>query len=142
MKEHLVGLEVREYDPAIFGKDDPPEPADMVYCGDVLEHVEPECVDAVLDDLARVTGKIGLVQLSTQPALKILPDGRNTHLTIHPAEWWMTKLRQRFRLAEFHGTEGDAYFILIGKAFAQSLVDEAISAKDSNGSGESREGPK
>lgn len=42
-----------EYDPAIEGKDECPRPADLLICIDVLEHIEPECLNAVLADISR-----------------------------------------------------------------------------------------
>ena len=64
-----------EYDPAIPGKDSPPRPADLVVCTDVLEHVEPELLDNVLQDIARCTVKTAYLIVATFPAQKTLPDG-------------------------------------------------------------------
>src|SRR5215472_11827136 len=50
----FVPFPIYEYDPAIEGKDEPPSRADLVFCGDVLEHIEPICLEAVLDDLMRL----------------------------------------------------------------------------------------
>ena len=54
-----VGSGYIPYDPAIDEISAPPGPADMVMTSDVLEHLEPECLDSVMDDLQRVTRKIG-----------------------------------------------------------------------------------
>ena len=43
-------FEIKEYDPAIPGKDSLPEPADIVVCSDVLEHIEPNYLLNVLVD--------------------------------------------------------------------------------------------
>lgn len=99
LKAALSGLDVREYDPAIPGKDAAPEPADLVVCTDVLEHIEPELLDAVLDDLARLTGKVGLLVASTVPARKCLPDGRNAHLIVESADWWRERIAARWDVA-------------------------------------------
>ena len=88
----------KEYDPAIKGKEASPEPADVVYCGDVLEHIEPECLNDVLDDLVRVTKKIGIFVIHLTPALKFLEDGRNTHLILESGWWWADKLSKKFLL--------------------------------------------
>lgn len=90
------------YDPAIEAWSAPPQPADMVTCIDVLEHIEPDCLDAVLDDLQRVTRMVGLFTVHTAPALKVLSDGRNAHLTQQPATWWLPKLMARFELIAFN----------------------------------------
>src|SRR6187402_2868658 len=75
--ERDLGFPIRNYDPCIPGLDAPPEPADVVACTDVLEHIEPECLDEVLDDLKRVTRGIGFFVIAHHPAKKTLPDGRN-----------------------------------------------------------------
>lgn len=90
--------DVREYDPAIPGKDRAPEPADLVVCTDVLEHIEPDCIGAVLDDLKRVTLKRAFIVVSLVPAGKNLPDGRNAHILLKPRAWWEFQLGLRFDL--------------------------------------------
>lgn len=93
------------YDPAVDKFSKPPEPADMVACIDVLEHIEPECLDNVLNDLQRLVKKVGLFTVSSVPAAKILPDGRNAHLIQQEAEWWLPRLIERFKLQSFQRTE-------------------------------------
>jgi len=87
---------IKEYDPAIPGKNAAPEPADIVICRDVLEHVEPECLNAVLADLSRCVKRIGLFSTVTGPSWDVLPDGRNAHLIQRPWEWWKEKLSAHF----------------------------------------------
>lgn len=89
-------FEVRGYDPAIPGLDAPPEPADLVACTDVLEHIEPDCLDAVLDDLLRVTRRVCYLVICTKAAEKHLADGRNAHLIVEGYEWWLPRLWARF----------------------------------------------
>lgn len=99
LKAALPDVDVREYDPAIPGKDTPPEPADILVCTDVLEHIEPECLDDVLAELERLTLKVAHVVIATQPdQTKLLPDGRNPHLIVQPASWWQDRLAQHFRV--------------------------------------------
>lgn len=89
---------IKEYDPGIPGKDTAPEPADIVICSDVLEHVEPEFVDNVLFDLQRCVKKMGLFQISTRTAKEFLPDGRNAHLTLMNWDWWVRKIGNLFHI--------------------------------------------
>src|SRR3970040_218156 len=56
---NISDLFLWHYDPAITGWDKSPMPLDFVACIDVLEHIEPNCLDAVLDDLQRVGKTIG-----------------------------------------------------------------------------------
>lgn len=85
-----------EYDPAIPGKDEPPRPADLVICTDVLEHIEPDKLKHVLEDLRRVTKDAGFFVIHLGAAKKTYPDGRNAHLIQNPAEWWVAKLKKYF----------------------------------------------
>lgn len=96
-----MGWIISEYDPAIEGKDTLPEPHDVVVCTDVMEHIEPEMLDGVLDHIRSLIRVMGFFVISTRPAKKTLPDGRNAHLIIQPFDWWMDKLRERFEIIEW-----------------------------------------
>jgi len=90
---------IQQFDPAIPGRDEEPMPADIVVCTDVLEHIEPDKIDSVLADLKRCVRKLGYFVINTGPALKTLPDGRNTHLIQQGRDWWENKLKKYFTLA-------------------------------------------
>jgi uncharacterized membrane protein YkvA (DUF1232 family) len=64
----------------------------------VLEHIEPQMLDACLDDLASIARKLVLVTVHTGPAKKLLSDGRNAHLIQEPPSWWLPQLARRFDL--------------------------------------------
>jgi hypothetical protein len=87
---------ILEYDPAIPGKETCPPAADMVVCGDVLEHIEPDYLDNVLGHIKAVTNFCCIMTISHQPALKILSDGRNAHLIVQPFDWWQGRLDKHF----------------------------------------------
>lgn len=97
LKEALGDI-VREYDPAVPGKDALPDRADLVVCTDVLEHVEPERLDAVLEHIRNLAIKAVMFVIATRPALKTLADGRNAHLIVEGADWWKEKLAIRFEI--------------------------------------------
>jgi hypothetical protein len=105
--EKALGFSIKNYDPCIDGCDAPPGAADVVACVDVLEHIEPECLDAVLDDLRRVTRKLAILTIANRPAKKTLPDGRNAHLIQEGPAWWLPKICARFHLEEFHEFTND-----------------------------------
>lgn len=98
------------YDPAIDYWASKPSPCEMVACIDVLEHIEPECLDAVLDDLVRCTRRVAAITVHTGPAKKVLPDGRNAHLTQQPMEWWQNQLASRFAIKESAASGNGAFF--------------------------------
>jgi hypothetical protein len=93
---------LREYDPAVPGKDArPTEQSDLVVCTDVLEHVEPQLIDNVLTDLGRLAAKAVFVVIATRESIKKLPDGTSPHKIIENAEWWKAKLASHFFIMEF-----------------------------------------
>ena len=94
------------YDPCITGLDDRPAPAELVVCTDVLEHIEPECIDDVMDDLVRVTGSALFALISFGSAKKKLSDGRNAHLIQQGLDWWLPKFWTRFDIQMVHNLGG------------------------------------
>jgi 2-polyprenyl-3-methyl-5-hydroxy-6-metoxy-1,4-benzoquinol methylase len=104
-----------EYDPAIPDKKASPRPADIVICADVLEHVEPDHLLFVLDDLRRVTRKVGYFVIHLTAAKKVLADGRNTHLIQESESWWLKTLGQFFIARALPGNKGEARFVAVPK---------------------------
>ncbi len=100
------------YDPAIAAWAATPQPAEMVASIDVLEHIEPDRLDAVLDDLQRVTRRLGFFAVHTGAALKVLSDGRNAHLIQEPPSWWLPKIIARFELLKFLRNK-DGFWVLV-----------------------------
>ena len=98
------------YEPSNPKYAEAPEPAEMVVCVDVLEHIEPELLDNVLADLARVTKRLGFFTIECAAALKTLPDGRNAHLIVEPMEWWLPRLMIHF---EIHLMQRTAHGFLV-----------------------------
>lgn len=107
-----LGFPIRNYDPCIAGLEAPPEPARLVVCTDVLEHVEPECLEAVLDDLRRCTLETGFFVVCTRPSKKRLADGRTAHLILKGARWWLDRLWERFRVMDFRDIDDDVHVVV------------------------------
>lgn len=93
LAEALKPVRCMGYDPGIPGKDQPPKPADLVICTDVLEHIEPDRLETVLKHIWNLTGKAAYLVIATRPAKARLPDGRNAHLIIQNEDWWKDKIR-------------------------------------------------
>lgn len=98
---------IQNYDPFIPEYSNPPRMADFVVCTDVMEHIEPEHIDAVIQELIHLTGKILFLQIACRPAAKILPDGRNAHLTQQPCAWWLPKFLPYLELHSLNNTGAD-----------------------------------
>jgi hypothetical protein len=114
---HMISTRFLEYDPAIPGKDRDPGIADMIYCLDVLEHVEPEKLDDVLLHIeSKLRGRNSniLFYIQYTEALTFLPDGRNAHLIVEDHVWWFNKLKDLFRMKGFLNKNNGGYF-LVGK---------------------------
>lgn len=86
------------YDPGIPKFSEVPTPAPLLVSCCVLEHVEPECVDAVLDHMASLALERVLLAVSYFPSSMRLPDGRDVHLTVQPIDWWVPKMMERWLL--------------------------------------------
>lgn len=95
-------LDIHEYDPSRVGKNLPAGDVsfDVVTCIDVMEHVEEDKVPAVLAHIATLTSKRAYFLIATSPAIERLPDGRNAHITVHPLNWWETRLRDHFSIVQ------------------------------------------
>lgn len=109
-------VRVTMYDPAIPAWSELPKPHDMVACIDVLEHIEPSCLDDVLDHLQSLVLRLGFFTVHTGPAVKVLPDGRNAHLIQEPAGWWLPKLMARFELLMFQRTPQGFWVLLAAQS--------------------------
>jgi len=65
--EFYEQLKIYEYEPAFPDKLHK-EPCDLVVALDVLEHIEPICLEDVLDDIAKLTKKCFFATIATRPA--------------------------------------------------------------------------
>lgn len=103
--------ETVEYDPGIPGKEDTRKTVDIVSCTDVLEHIEPDCLMAVLDDIFALASRGVFLVVSTEEAAKHLPDGRNAHLIVEDSDWWLPKLLSRWQMIEFFAYANGFVFV-------------------------------
>lgn len=85
---------VWEYDPGIEGKDGLSKVSELVVCTDVLEHVEPDKLDAVLKHIHSLSDKGAYIVVATRPANKCLPNGNNAHLIIQGEGFWTAKIME------------------------------------------------
>lgn len=102
------------YDPCIPEISKSPGKHDLVTCTDVFEHVEPDHLDDFLDDIARVMRNTGFFTISTVPAIKKLPDGRNAHLIVEDYRWWLPKIWERFNITVYQNL-GTEFSVIVDK---------------------------
>ena len=109
----IHGMRMLGYDPGRDGYDAEPHPAQVVVCTDVMEHVEPECVDAVLRHLCELTEHVAIIDVALQPAVKVLPDGRNAHICLKSRDWWLSFIKKYFVLIE--QTASERMLLVVGQ---------------------------
>jgi hypothetical protein len=100
------------YDPA-FPEYGPAKAAELVCCIEVLEHVEPNHLDALLMDVCRLTMRYGFLTVNTGSAKKVLLDGRNAHLIQKPISWWLVELSRYFEIQWLGKTSLSGFALLV-----------------------------
>lgn len=109
------GLKINQYEPGRpeFAMD--PEISDMSICIDVLEHIEPEKLDAVLEHIYNKTNKIFYFAVCLLPSHGTFPDGQNLHLIIEDKEFWLDKLSKYYILEDIIFTSAHVWGLAIKK---------------------------
>jgi len=107
----VLGIGYYAYDP-VFPEYGEPKPADLVCCFDVLEHIEEDFLPNVLNDLKRITVKLGFFSIHTGPAQKVLSDGRNAHIIQQPSSWWLPKLCEHFEIVQLQQSPGGFWMLV------------------------------
>lgn len=131
VREHLwlpPSVEDFCYDPFVEEFSAEPEVADFLICTDVLEHVEPECTQAVLNHIAEKTKRLAFFSISLVEAGKRLSDGRNAHINLPGQEFWLKELKKRFVLSEAKVSKDGSVLL----AVAQSIEDVKQTLRERN----------
>lgn len=93
----LLRHQVFEYDPAVERISScPDEHFEVVVAADVLEHIEPDCLDDVLRHIRGLAVDYVIFAIATRPSGKVMADGRNAHLIVWPPDTWRERLAQHF----------------------------------------------
>lgn len=118
LREWGFGGDYTPYDPAMPEYDSIPDKEyDLLVSIDVLEHIEPDLLDNVLDEMKTHTSKFAFLTVSTVPAQKILSDGRNAHLIQKPFEWWRPKIEERWKILNAVGISGRGQALVTGMGY-------------------------
>jgi SAM-dependent methyltransferase len=116
--EKCLDAEVRGKIPFIQGclwEMDLASKKDWIFCCDVMEHIPPEHVDAVLDRIARITKKGAFFQIALWPDGFGSRIGETLHLTVMRAEWWLEKIQKKFHVKQEAGSGDGRLICLTGK---------------------------
>lgn len=107
-------------------------PADYGYCTDVMEHIPPEQVEAVLANIVTSARRVFLC-ISTVPDRMGALIGEDLHLTVRPAEWWRAVLEDtlKCRVIWEHTTDEAALFYVTAFAtFSEYESKGALNVED------------
>tara|TARA_B100000965_G_scaffold401697_1_gene426128 strand:+ start:905 stop:1567 length:663 start_codon:yes stop_codon:yes gene_type:complete len=65
---------------------------DLVISIDVLEHIPSQDIEWVLERIISKAKKYVFINLACYPAVALLPNGKNAHVSVHDHEWWHKKI--------------------------------------------------
>lgn len=69
---------------------------EFIICTDVMEHIEEDDLQRIITDILGFSTEActAFFSISTVPARKTFPDGRNLHVTIKSPDWWIKLFKQ------------------------------------------------
>jgi len=67
---------------------------DGVICTDVMEHCPEEDLDWIIDELFAFSDRYLLCSIACYPAKRLLPNGKNAHITLKNPGWWVDKFQE------------------------------------------------
>lgn len=87
------------YDPGIPHYDKLPKgPFDLVVSSDVMEHVEPELVTSVLQEMERRCSRLLYLDIACTPTGRTFAEGpykgQDLHLVVEKPDWWRQTVRK------------------------------------------------
>ena len=108
-------FKVNQYEPARTEFQMNPEASDMTVCVDVMEHIEPKKLEAVLDHIADKTNKILYFKVCLVPSFNEFKNGQNLHLIIENKDFWLDKLSKHYNLDNIYFATGHVWGLAIKK---------------------------
>lgn len=109
LKEKYTFRDIYGFDPANPKYDTNLINVDLIVSTDVLEHIEPELLDATLNEIKQHS-KYVYHLISCAPAKLVLPDGRNAHLIQETPTWWKQKfMNLGYKIIKEHYVEFEKY---------------------------------
>ena len=119
------GDRVIPFDPFVEAFSSPPwaRPFDVVFSSDVFEHIPAGEIAPLLEKFRQSSARYVFLNISTRKAHKPLPNGANAHLTIRPANWWLTTLTKALA-PQFRPTLAEADLLRDEGTFCFERADE------------------
>ena len=102
---------IHEYEPGRVELSNDPPVCDASICFDVMEHIEPEYVDNVIKHIYDKTNYWTFQDICLKASYNYFPSGKNLHLTVKPAEWWIEKLKDHWTFCNMTVTNGHLRFL-------------------------------
>ena len=87
------------------------EPADWVFCADVLEHIPPQRLEECMDAMASLTILGGAIQVA---CFEDYRGGVALHLSINPMDWWTEQINKRWHIKKIGGTDMRPQYVMGG----------------------------
>lgn len=112
MLQKSLPFPIFNYDPAIPEISQYPRPAAIVICTDVLEHIEPDRLKFVLEDLKSLTKEVGYFVVSTRKAAKTYANGKNAHLIVQGKDWWEKQLKKYFEIGTIQQVKDELHIVV------------------------------
>ena len=98
-------IDISLYDPGYADYSQlPTEKYDAVISTDVLEHITKEDIPWVIEEILSYARKMVYLNIACYPAVKVLPNGENAHITQESPGWWIDLI---------HGIKREKYDNLI-----------------------------
>jgi hypothetical protein len=88
-------------------------PTQYGFCADVMEHLPPEKVDAVFQQIAARTERSCYFQIAL---FEDIWHGQRLHLSVFPAEWWQERILAAFPSAEFQLGHRNRHLLAVASA--------------------------
>jgi hypothetical protein len=114
-----------------FAKQDLTHPipwsAEYGFCTDVMEHIPPEQVDAVLTNVLKASQHV-FFQISCVDDVCGALIGQPLHLSVHDYSWWLKKLRDDFNCTISYSKDGGSYCLFYVTAWwtGKQMVDIGV----------------
>ena len=93
------------------------------FCTDVMEHIRPHHVDQVIENCLTACQHV-FFQISTVDDKAGVLVGHKLHLSVHPYEWWLTKLKDHKCIIQWSNkTDNTCLFYVSNWASGEEVVD-------------------